>query len=300
MDKMKMLAHIRDTYSRGGNLMDHLKSLSDSGSSCSEDIMISYDFQAGSYVQAFAANEDCFQHWGQAIAGVIDSLDCCDSILEAGVGDGTTLAPVLMAMRRKPQFTFGFDLAWSRVKCAKAFLHSHAGLPAELCMGDLFCTPFADNSIDVVFTSHAIEPNGGRETEALCELYRVARRYLVLVEPSYELAGEEARERIRRLGYITRLYEAAQELGYKIIEHRLLVETDRNPLNPSGLIVIQKQEGTPAPERLCCPITKSLLKRGVDSLYAPEVMLAYPIIQGIACLLPQQAVIATKYEQGFA
>jgi ubiquinone/menaquinone biosynthesis C-methylase UbiE len=34
---------------------------------------------------------------------------------------------------------------------------------ADLVVADLFHIPFADNSVDVVYTSHSLEPNGGRE-----------------------------------------------------------------------------------------------------------------------------------------
>ncbi|CAM5272174.1 Methyltransferase domain-containing protein OS=Lysinibacillus sphaericus OX=1421 GN=LS41612_21290 PE=4 SV=1 [Lysinibacillus sphaericus] len=62
--------------------------------------------------------------------------------------------------------------------------------------------PLANNSIDLVYTVHALEPNGGKELEALKELYRVASKYVVLVEPYYEGANSEAKERMDRLGYI--------------------------------------------------------------------------------------------------
>jgi ubiquinone/menaquinone biosynthesis C-methylase UbiE len=41
--------------------------------------------------------------------------------------------------------------------------------------GNIFSLPFLHNSIDIVYTSHSIEPNGGKENLLLKELYRVAR-----------------------------------------------------------------------------------------------------------------------------
>ena len=73
---------------------------------------------------------------------------------------------------------------------------------ARFFVGNMFHIPFADNSIDIVYTSHSMEPNGGREKEAMAELYRVAGKYLVLLEPSYELATDDGKQRMDRLGYV--------------------------------------------------------------------------------------------------
>ena len=53
-----------------------------------------------------------------------------------------------------------------------------------------------------MLTIHPIEPNRGREEAILSELLRVARRALVMIEPSYETASAEARARMERLGYV--------------------------------------------------------------------------------------------------
>lgn len=45
--------------------------------------------------------------------------------------------------------------------------------------------------------SHALEPNCGKEEEALRKCLRVARKAVVLVEPVYELASAEAQARMR-------------------------------------------------------------------------------------------------------
>ena len=77
----------------------------------------------------------------------------------------------------------------------------------------MFNLPLLDNSIDIVYTSHSMEPNGGHEEELLAELYRVTNNYLILLEPAYEFASEEARARMRKHGYVTNLYETAKRLG---------------------------------------------------------------------------------------
>ena len=166
----------------------------------------------------------------------------------------------------------------------------------RLLIADLFCLPFKDDSVDIVFTSHSLEPNGGKEQEALQELYRVSREYLVLLEPAYELTGNEtAKERMRQNGYVTNLYQVAVQLGYNILDYRLF-GIDHNPLNPTGLMIIKKGKVRKnVAQKLCCPLTRSGIKRFGNVYYSKDSFLAYPIMGGLPCLLPQNAIVATKF-----
>ncbi|MGC8667667.1 MAG: methyltransferase domain-containing protein [Chthonomonadales bacterium] len=140
--------------------------------------------------------------------------------MESGVGEATTLSGVLRGLQSEVS-SFGFDLSWSRVAYAKRWLHSQGVFDTTLCTGNLLHIPFADNSIDVVHTSHSIEPNGGNEEPILQELFRVTRRFLILLEPGYELADDEAKRRMDSHGYCKNLKGIAQSLGYDVLEHRL-------------------------------------------------------------------------------
>lgn len=48
------------------------------------------------------------------------------------------------------------------------------------------------------------------------------------------------------------------------------------------------------PVKLCCPITKTPLLKLESCYYSKESLLAYPILEGIPCLLNNNAIISTK------
>ncbi|MCK8489025.1 methyltransferase domain-containing protein [Paenibacillus sp. MBLB2552] len=297
---LKILNEIKRLYSNHGNIIEYFKKNSSSQANSTSQIMISYDFQAGSYIQHYRDNKELRDSFSAKLADVLNDLGSFDSLLEAGVGEAVTLGNTVSRLNFRPQNIYGFDLSWSRIKYAQQFLREFGISNASLFTGDLFCSPLRDNSVDVVYTVHSIEPNGGREREGLTELYRVARKYLVLVEPAYEFADEPSKQRMLAHGYITNLYETALQLGYEIIEHRQF-EVSLNPLNPTGLIIIRKEaseESDPKTDEkspICCPITKASIQRIKAAFYSPESMLAYPILDGIPCLLPQNAIVATHF-----
>ena len=165
----------------------------------------------------------------------------------------------------------------------------------NFAVADMFSLPFEDNSINVVFTCHALEPNGGHEKELLKELYRVSSQYLILIEPSYEFAGKEARERMERLGYISHLRKSADEIGLTVLSYDLY-GISANELNPSGFMIIKK-ESKSIKDGFACPITKTPLKRIHDAYFSEESLLAYPILDGIPMLTADNAIVATKFAE---
>lgn len=295
MDIIKNLNRIKQLYLDNGNILKYLRERQGHVSNAVEDILISYDFQAGNYTARYKQNSSVEKLYCSHLAGLIDRLGPHSSLLEVGVGEATTLGPLLQLLPNRPDRCYGFDISWSRVKYARRFLQEMGVHDVDLFVGDLFHAPIHDNSIDVVYTSHSIEPNGGKEREALIELYRIARKYLILLEPAYEFADEEAKARMGSHGYITSLFSTAQELGLNIIEHRLF-DVSLNPLNPTGLIIIKKEPpNSPAINSLCCPNTRTNMIKRSNAYFSADSLLAYPIIDEIPCLLPQHAIIATKF-----
>ncbi len=151
--------------------------------------------------------------------------------------------------------------------------------------------------MDVVWTSHALEPNAGREKEALAELFRVARKRVVLFEPSYEDNSDAGRARMDALGYIRGLPAAIAALGGRLDEKRAIA-TLSNPLNPTYAYVVTPPAAAPARSGgvWACPATRLPMAPHGDCYWSEASLLAYPIIGGVPVLREEAAV----YAAGFA
>ena len=161
----------------------------------------------------------------------------------------------------------------------------------------------ADNSVDLVYTVHALEPNGGNEIALLKELYRVTGRYLVLFEPSYELGGEASRQHIKKHNYVRGLVDHARAIGCNVIENRLLFDNNGLSDNNTSVIVIEKpyslSDNTSQNDRTkwACPISKHSLINVKGCHYSPKIHVAYPQIDGIPILLQKKSTLATYFSE---
>jgi SAM-dependent methyltransferase len=294
----QLILGMRAAFARGENAMEFSRRELAQSANSSVATLISYDLQTGSYVANARSNPQTCVRWARQLAGILEPFVRSHSlVLEVGCGEATTLAGVLRALPLQPRAAMGFDISWSR--CAEG-MHwlAEEGASAQLFVADMFSIPFDDSSVDVVYTSHSIEPNRGRELEALHELLRVARRAVVLVEPLYELADKKARDRMDHHKYVRGLHQAAERLGARVLDYRLL-EFTGNPLNPSGVLVLDKggSEGLAEADtrlRWRCPITYTPLTEAQDVFVSKSAGLAYPVLRKIPLLRPQHALVASK------
>jgi SAM-dependent methyltransferase len=290
----RLILGMRAAYARGENAMEYARR--ETGSSVNTDVatLIAYDLQAGSYIDASRANPDGNALWCNQLADILDALVTAQSsILEVGCGEATTLAGVLQRLSHTPQYALGFDISWSRCAQGLSWLAEKA-VHARMFVADLFEIPLEDESVDIVYTAHSIEPNGGREDAAIRELLRVVRQALVIIEPIYELARSEAQAHMRHYGYVRGLKNTADRLGAKVADYRLLDYTS-NPLNPSGLILIVKDSSVRGGERpnWRCPITHLPLREAEDVFVSDDSGLVYPVLRGIPLLRAEHGVVAS-------
>ena len=122
MDKLRIINKIKEIYINGGNMMEFLRDKS-KGKNDIESILISYDFQAGSYIKMVSENSVYINSYVCAILKELKNLGPCKSILEIGVGEATLMSPLMQKLDPENKILkFGFDISWSRIR----FGQSHA------------------------------------------------------------------------------------------------------------------------------------------------------------------------------
>jgi len=239
-------------------------------------------------------NPEYNKTWGEQLANFINlKINDGDTLLEVGVGEATTLASVFNNLKFKNIKLYGFDISWSRLFVAKKYL-TEKNISANLFVANLFNIPLANDSIDIVYTSHSLEPNGGKEKEAISECLRVSKKALILFEPIYELANSEAKKRMTHHGYVKKLKETAIELGANV-EYFELLKKCGNKLNPTGVIVLSKSNKKISQTReLICPISKTELINYGSFCFSSDSGLIYPIIKEIPILCSENAILGSK------
>jgi hypothetical protein len=292
-------AELRGVYQANQNVLRFCKEkLGNAATNEQAAIMHAYELQTGSYIERMKVDADYRakkEKFGQLVASIFAPYKPA-SILEAGVGEATTLAAVIKNLpAEQAQSTYAFDLSWSRVLVgSRYFAEQTAGRKCHFFAGELEHIALADNSFDIVFTAHAIEPNHGREKQILEELYRVTAGQLILIEPAYELADDAARKRMDFHGYCRGLKEIAEANGWHVSRHELF-NVYENSENPSMLLVIEKNAKTRNEPQFVSPVDGGVLVEHAGNYFNAEEGLVYPVLGGIPYLTRSAAILATHY-----
>lgn len=286
-----------EAYRRGDNVTETLRQLLNSPTNSPEIIEVAYDLQAGTYVDYVRQDETGWRNRIDEMGGILAPyLANCDSILDAGTGELTTFAGLAATVYPPSVCSYACDLSWSRLKVGQGFVAARTpeGVRQRLTVfvADMMRLPFCSSAIDVVWTSHAIEPNGGRERQILRELLRVTRQTLVLFEPSYEAGDNEAKARMERLGYVRGLPEAIAAEGGEVLE-RVPLRYVANPLNPTVALIVRPPSSDAKTTGIwACPATGLPMEVRDDCYWSSRSLLAYPVLGGIPILRKEAAILA--------
>jgi ubiquinone/menaquinone biosynthesis C-methylase UbiE len=290
----------RRAYARGENVTLHLQRQLGVRGNTSDIIEIAYDLQAGTYIAHAKDHRTKLESYAAEMAGVLAPyVDPEAAILDVGCGELTTLTHMVNSLDVHRGPLTAFDISWSRLYVGRSYASSNmkreAYMQLRLFTAEMSEIPLPDKSIDVVISSHALEPNHGREKELLGEILRVARRHVILFEPSYELNSAKGRARMETLGYVRGLQATAIELGAKVVCVTPLANI-ANPLNPTAAFVLEppsNSTGTANNLVFCDPGSSSNLIKRENYLFSPERGVSYPIIEGIPILRSSAAVLTS-------
>lgn len=305
------MANLKELYEQNVNIMEYLREKNKVDCNTTKAILASYDQQAGSYIANLESDEiktnyhvnsirtqmthkEFTEKFCNEITNRIKDLNF-ESILDAGTGEATTMEVIARQLNNPNIRFYGFDISASRIKSAKEYCQKHKFNPI-LFTANMNQIPLKDNSVDLVYTIHAVEPNTNKEFEIISELFRICRKYLVLIEPSYELGNPETKANIEKHKYIKNLKQAVDRLAGNLLCYELLPVGTYS--NQPAIYVIEKnsreelQSNNPD---FACPVCKNYLEHKKGELFCENCGLVYPVIDGIEILNADSGIIFSKF-----
>ena len=297
-DFISDLAFARQVFADGRNVTESLRSRKKFDFNTSSIIEIAYDLQAGSYIDFAKTQLAYVGEYAKQLSRFLEPhLFSGCTLLDVGCGELTNLTWTINSLSVQPARLIATDISWSRLQLGLNYFSENrrsSTADVEVVAADISRLPLPTKSIDIVMSNHALEPNGGREIELLSELLRVARHRLILFEPSYEINSPQGKERMDRLGYVRGLRVAAESLGARLLDF-VPMELIDTPLNTTACHVFAPAAGefsNPIPG-YSDPGRDSKLTQIDNSYFSPQLGLTYPIVDGIAILRVEAAVLTS-------
>ena len=215
-----------------------------------------YDNIAGLYVEGLKKKDSKFliqfenevlecsgnirQYYAYCLSNIIQNLDS-KSILEVGAGELTQYFLIKKDLDKKNykiERSCGLDLSLKRLEVGKEFLNLE-NQEIEIFQGDAQKMPFKDNEFDILYTCHCLEQVPHLLESCLKEMLRVSKKYVVLIEPSYELTNKVTRNHIYKKNYVKItdkvLAKILRDLRYKRFKMPIF-----QYINGAELIIIEK------------------------------------------------------------
>jgi ubiquinone/menaquinone biosynthesis C-methylase UbiE len=298
--KNSYLDKARKVYAENNNVTEFLKNELQKDYNTDEIIEIAYDLQAGSYIKNTNLNRINKDLYANELAEFLKPyLTHQSSLLDVGTGELTTLSLLLNRINESLSNIFAFDISWSRLYKGLSFFQQNCNkknIKLRSFVADIQFIPLPSKSIDIVTSSHALEPNGNNLENLLKEIFRVTKNKCILFEPSYELNCNEGKRRMDKLGYIKNIEGVVSNLGGKVIEIKLLKNIG-NILNPTACFIIEPSQKSSLLQKKEIKFTvpgtdMNLVKE--DYFYKSiDTGLVFPILKNIPILKKKYGILAT-------
>lgn|GEM_PF-2047565 len=218
------------------------------------------------------------------------------SILEVGAGELNALASLRDHFGDDRQY-FGIDLSLNRLCHGYGEFIQNGELRATVAKADACFLPFPDRCFDVVYTYQCLEQTPRRHfKQAIREMCRVSRRWVVLFEPSWELGDRLQRLKMRADQYVRGIPAFVEELpGVRLREHELL----KNAMNPFNRVALHLLELDPTNQpdnqpALVCPVCHGELDSRQNYLLCEPCHSLYFRYEQVALLDQQDAQYLTR------
>lgn len=284
-----MFAEGARLYAKGQNVVEGLTARFPASRSAA--IEIAYSLQSGSYT-AYAGEPLAIasRREGHAIVEPFMASHGIRTVLDCGAGEGTRWLDFAAPVER----IYALDASYHRMVICRRNLAAQVFAGDVVAIkGNMLTLPFVPQSVDAVFSCHAVEPNTDADAAIIIrQMFQIARRLVVMLEPDYRSAGPEMRARMERHGYARNISaESERQPGFELLAEGVL-QTSVNPLNATSYRVFARREPTlqSVSHVLASPLNGSRLTHSGNAMIDALRCFGFPIIADIACLAPEDAI----------
>tara|TARA_Y100000590_G_scaffold470631_1_gene667191 strand:- start:4946 stop:5839 length:894 start_codon:yes stop_codon:yes gene_type:complete len=184
-----------------------------------EIIKHSYDLQAGSYINFFYKNKKKEKKFTNEIIDIIyKNFGKFESFLDCGCGEMNVTYFLVNKINFIKKILL-FDISLNRLLNGQKFLKKELSSTnfkkLNIFASSLDNIPLHDNSINLVFTNHAIESNKENAEQIIKELYRVSNYGMMLNEPNYSNASKKQKKRMVENNYVINIPQILKKLKIK-------------------------------------------------------------------------------------
>jgi len=228
-----------------------------------EIIKHSYDLQVGSYIKKFLREKKNYIQYTNELSQVINSnFKNFKTMIDCGCGE-MTISYLIIKRLLSIKKIFLCDVSLNRMVEGKKFLNGkfNKNLSKKL---NFFCAgldkiPLKDNSIDLIFTHHALEPNKETAPNIIKELYRISKKGVIFCEPDFTTASREQKRRMKKNNYVQNIPGILKKLDIKFKRVKLkntIVETNRGTC-----FIIYKKTKSKNDDKFVDPFFKQKIKK---------------------------------------
>ena len=211
-----------------------------------EKIKMSYDVQSGSHLK-FAKKTSKNKKrnvYYPLVENIKKEFEKFETILDFGCGELNISYYIFNYLNHKKLKYFANDISLNRLFVGQKFLKEKLK-EKDFNKFSLFCNsslnlPFKDNSIDIIFTVHALESNNSHKKILINELLRVCKQGVVFMEPDYENSDVVQKKRMDKFNYIRGIKKLIDNKNFlfKTIEKKHHMKK----VNKSSLFIVKKRK----------------------------------------------------------
>ena len=269
-----------------------------------ENVKKKYDKISGSYIYSIKnennfyaelkdgsvvkCNGNIHQYYADIISKIIKQTKS-KSFLENGARELTQFKMICVLLKKnnyKINKTGGLDISFRRLLVGKNYLKKNNNKIDYIVQGNAAELPFADNSFDLIYTVHCLEQVPDLFEQSVNEMLRVAKNYVVLVEPSFELSNKITSNYIVYKGYVQINKKLLSNIKYKYFKRIKL--PFKQYLNGAELIIYKKKskKNKRSKVEFICPKNKTIIQKRKGTIGNREIQ--YKIYKKIYKLINKE------------